>query len=1141
MEFSNIYLNGGEYCLTFLEDGDNVKASGIIATGARRTYFPYGIDNHDIQLSSFDNVDHSDVLIKAYVNDTTNVRVKATFINNTADVAKVTIESQHPPATQPTPGKLRNITVDMDDTESSGTESIRFAYYRDAVETATSAETLFDGITIRGSVRHAPTCLVTQTPLGKANLDDLKIADALPPNIPTDFWTKIGNPGKTHPGLAIYQNNQAIWFRNADGSDYAGTVIASPSDYFTVTAWHENLQLVTGTAGKSIQLVTDSAVQATVSGTGIAYAQNAIYDNQKSVWFRNAAATDFAGVISTTAIDNFTISAFTADKALQLSAAGTNGQIDLITDGAVQATVNAGGIDLAAGNAFSINGTPVGGATNAFTKIVVAGQSDVDADTATDSLTFVGAGGITITTDAGTDTVTFTGSGGGVSDGDKGDITVTASGATWTIDNGVVTYAKMQDVSATSRILGRIAAGAGDVEELTAANVLTIIGVEAGADVTDATNVEAAGAVMVADTATTGYGFVIDEDTMASDSDTKVPTQQSVKAYVDATAGSGLPPDADYGDITVSASGATWTIDNDVVTYAKLQNLTGPDLILGRATAGAGNAEELTAGQVRTILNVEDGADVTDATNVEAAGAVMVADTSTTGYGFVIDEDTMVSDSDTKVPTQQSVKAYVDTAVGGAASAFGTIAVGATNIVADQANDTLTLTAGANITLTPNAGTDTIEIAASASGVGTFSTLPVDDATPDVSGIYLATTANTVGTAITALDNGVQGQILEIHVNDANTSFVNNSNLALNGGVNIPASTSPYRVIFRRDATQWQQVTPIASAEHQFATSTDGSDNLTLANATADADIIIQTAGTTGVVNIVASDLQLNGTPVGGGGGLPAGGSVGDLVVNTGSGTGAWSSVLSVGTGATIATGTIATNTPALTITQTWNAAGTSFRALDIDITDTASAATSYSLYVHEGATAHLAIDKEGINIGRRFRALGGDSTTPAYQIENAQNGFYLLSNAIYMKGEGVTRAIFGSTTTFNYPVLLPRSIEASTAGTGAPNVLTTAESYKVLTNQGIAEKNFHTLPTAAAGLSYTFVVQDTDGIRVTASTGDTIRLGNKVTATAGYVESTTIGDTITLVAINVDEWIAVSAIGTWTDGAFTFTLVSTT
>lgn len=65
--------------------------------------------------------------------------------------------------------------------------------------------------------------------------------------------------------------------------------------------------------------------------------------------------------------------------------------------------------------------------------------------------------------------------GGGLSDGDYGDITVGGTGTTMTIDSGVVTYAKIQDVSTTNRILGRITAGSGDVEELTAANVATII------------------------------------------------------------------------------------------------------------------------------------------------------------------------------------------------------------------------------------------------------------------------------------------------------------------------------------------------------------------------------------------------------------------------------------------------------------------------------------------------------------------------------------------------------------------------------------------------------------------------------------------------------------------------------------------
>ena len=50
---------------------------------------------------------------------------------------------------------------------------------------------------------------------------------------------------------------------------------------------------------------------------------------------------------------------------------------------------------------------------------------------------------------------------------------------------------------------------------------------------------------------------------------------------------------------------------------------------VGRKTGG--NVTALTATEARTILNVEDGADVTDATNVASAGAVMETDYSAKG------------------------------------------------------------------------------------------------------------------------------------------------------------------------------------------------------------------------------------------------------------------------------------------------------------------------------------------------------------------------------------------------------------------------------------------------------------------------------------------------------------------------------
>ena len=87
-------------------------------------------------------------------------------------------------------------------------------------------------------------------------------------------------------------------------------------------------------------------------------------------------------------------------------------------------------------------------------------------------------------------------------------------------------------------------------------------------------------------------------------------TQIATTAFVLANAG-GIS-DGDKGNITVSASGATWTIDHNVVTNAKAAHMATAT-IKGRATAGTGDQEDLTAAQTKTLLSLENVTNTSDA------------------------------------------------------------------------------------------------------------------------------------------------------------------------------------------------------------------------------------------------------------------------------------------------------------------------------------------------------------------------------------------------------------------------------------------------------------------------------------------------------------------------------------------------
>ncbi len=152
------------------------------------------------------------------------------------------------------------------------------------------------------------------------------------------------------------------------------------------------------------------------------------------------------------------------------------------------------------------------------------------------------------------------------------------------------------------------------------------------------------------DAITSGFITVIDEN---GDSITDIEAQ---------TAGGGT------GDMNKSV----YDIDgNGVVDNS--ENLEGSDsayhLNTDNHTNGVTN-KVFTGVEKSKLGFIENGADVTDSTNVKSAGATMNADLDLSGNNYFLDEDDMVSDDDTKLASQQSIKAYVDSSTSSVAVKF---------------------------------------------------------------------------------------------------------------------------------------------------------------------------------------------------------------------------------------------------------------------------------------------------------------------------------------------------------------------------------------------------------------------------------------------------------------------------------------
>jgi|TARA_B100000035_G_scaffold110801_1_gene94076 putative ubiquitin-RnfH superfamily antitoxin RatB of RatAB toxin-antitoxin module len=218
-----------------------------------------------------------------------------------------------------------------------------------------------------------------------------------------------------------------------------------------------------------------------------------------------------------------------------------------------------------------------------------------------------------------------------------------AAAKTVSLKDGGTTLAKQANMAA-DRIQGRAnGAGTGVPQALTKTQVLTILNVEDGADVTDAAGIAALGAGIVSSSAqVSGLAGVNDSTititagdglktggtfTLNDSSDREI----TLDIDVDVMAGAGLVADNTNEELDVNVDDSTIEISSDAlrvkdsgITLAKIANIAD-DTILGNVSGGAAAPSALSKANVLTLLNVEDGADVTDAAGIRALGAGIIS------------------------------------------------------------------------------------------------------------------------------------------------------------------------------------------------------------------------------------------------------------------------------------------------------------------------------------------------------------------------------------------------------------------------------------------------------------------------------------------------------------------------------------